>query len=530
MKKILFVIFLNIILIQVVLPQYCVTNNLYFDRQSQIDSFPINYPGCRWISGGIFISGFSNSDITNLNGFKQLSTIGGFLIIRINFPLVNLHGFDSLKIVLGDLEVSAPLLQDFEGLDSLSFVGGRTELYNNGVINFKGLNNLRTIAGEFRVFTNPNLINLDGLSNLSTVIGQIQITDNLSLRSLEGLDSLRSVADFFISGNKALTSLRGLENLQSTGYFQIDNSALKNFGELKNLTNVQGGIIIAQNPSLKNLNGLEKLNYISGYGFDIEDNSSLENITALSNLNSVGNGIIFINNNDSLNSLSGLDNIDTASIGNLIIQNSDMLSGCAVKSICGYLANGERATISGNAAGCSSISEINAACLSLPVQLLSFSTSKITDGVTLDWQTAHENNSDYFAVERSETNILNFKQLVIVKSKGFSSQIQSYSYIDRTPPRGTNFYRLKLVDKDGNLSYSQIVSVTINNSSTLLLYPNPAKDPSILAVIDTKGKMCATKTVDATNNKLNIGGLPKGSYFLRIVSNDNVQSLKFIKE
>ncbi|MBK6273625.1 MAG: hypothetical protein IPF58_02550 [Saprospirales bacterium] len=38
-------------------------------RQSEVDSFPINYPGCDVIEGGLTISG---NDIVNLNGLIEL--------------------------------------------------------------------------------------------------------------------------------------------------------------------------------------------------------------------------------------------------------------------------------------------------------------------------------------------------------------------------------------------------------------------------------------------------------------------------
>jgi len=535
-KKIYFILILNIIASNLIFSQYCSTPQyLSFNRQSQIDSFPINYPGCKKISGGIYIEG---NDITNLNGFIQLNSIGGSLQLTINPSLTSLHGLDSLKLIQGQLYmVSNPLLTDFSGLDSLAFVWQMIYIANNGIHNFHGLENLAYNGGQLYISSNPNLLNLKGLAKISAVSGELQINDNPSLTSMEGLQNLQLTGDFFISGNTALASLHGLENLDSVGYLQIDRAAITDFDGLQSLTKIKGGVIIYQNPNLTNFHGLENLQHVS-QSLDIEKNSSLKSLEALGNVGTLNNGWLFLDNNDSLENLTGLDNIDTASISDVIIQNSNLLSGCAVKSICGYLSNGGKATISANAQGCNSVAEVDAACSLLPVKLLSFTATRATEGIILTWQTANESSGDHFVIERSQLNTAHFAGLATINGKGNASQIQSYRYTDKVPQSGVEYYRLKIVDRDGNFSYSQIVSIA--SEAALSLYPNPTKDwlnirglgnsPSVLAIIDPHGNIDATVTINAVNYKWNIQKLPAGNYFLRILSNNAVQTLKFIKE
>ena len=49
----------------------CMPGNTYVTlyTQNQVDSFPINYPGCTEIDGYLTISG---ADITNLNGLSNI--------------------------------------------------------------------------------------------------------------------------------------------------------------------------------------------------------------------------------------------------------------------------------------------------------------------------------------------------------------------------------------------------------------------------------------------------------------------------
>ena len=45
------------------------------------------------------------------------------------------------------------------------------------------------------------------------------------------------------------------------------------------------------------------------------------------------------------------------------------------------------------------------------------------------------------------------------------------------PLVGNNYYRIRQVDKDGKVSYSQTVLVIFNPASLIVsLYPNPARD------------------------------------------------------
>ncbi len=97
--------------------------DISFWSQAQVDNFPINYPGCKDISGNVTIG---NGWITNLNGITGLHSIGGNLSIQGNPALVSLAGLDSLVSINGYLEIADNyLLTDLHGLDSLRWVQQR---------------------------------------------------------------------------------------------------------------------------------------------------------------------------------------------------------------------------------------------------------------------------------------------------------------------------------------------------------------------------------------------------------------------
>lgn len=110
----------------------------------------------------------------------------------------------------------------------------------------------------------------------------------------------------------------------------------------------------------------------------------------------------------------------------------------------------------------------------LPVQYNFFKAQAANEMVNLNWQTASEQNADQFVVERSADGN-RFEAIGSLTARN-GIVANNYSFIDKRPLQGNNFYRLKQIDRNGSFQYSTIVKVSKNgNSSSLLtVYPNPA--------------------------------------------------------
>ena len=81
----------------------------------------------------------------------------------------------------------------------------------------------------------------------------------------------------------------------------------------------------------------------------------------------------------------------------------------------------------------------------------------------LSWSTLAETNMSGYEVQRRLSNEVNFTARAFVNSKapaGNSSSTLSYLYIDANSYTDTSFYRLRIVDKNNNESYSDIKTVT----------------------------------------------------------------------
>ena len=174
----------------------------------------------------------------------------------------------------------------------------------------------------------------------------------------------------------------------------------------------------------------------------------------------------------------------------------------------------------------------------LPVSLVSFSASRQSEKVVLNWHTANEENTNLFVVERS-TNGIDFA--AIGEEKAMESSNGSYAFADNNPYSGTNYYRLKTVDADGAIEYSKAVSIqTVTNGNKLLVYPNPSRNRltingshiATVVVVDNNGRIVGRHSLgDATNPSLSVENLVAGAYYLRIRTMDGqVSEGSFVKE
>jgi hypothetical protein len=117
----------------------------------------------------------------------------------------------------------------------------------------------------------------------------------------------------------------------------------------------------------------------------------------------------------------------------------------------------------------------------LPIELLSFNAKRINaNEVQLDWSTASELNNQGFYIERMMEVENIFESIAFVDGKGTTTNTSYYDLLDENSYTGVSYYRLKQVDFDGTVSYSEIRAVAgregNNNEVNISIYPNPIKD------------------------------------------------------
>ena len=100
----------------------------------------------------------------------------------------------------------------------------------------------------------------------------------------------------------------------------------------------------------------------------------------------------------------------------------------------------------------------------LPVELTTFSASKIGSTVKLTWNTATEINNFGFEVERSVIND-NWTKIGFVNGNGNSSSPKSYTFEEKNLTSGKYSYRLKQIDNNDSFEYSKTIKIDLGTLS-----------------------------------------------------------------
>ena len=184
----------------------------------------------------------------------------------------------------------------------------------------------------------------------------------------------------------------------------------------------------------------------------------------------------------------------------------------------------------------------------LPVEFLGLNGERSGAAIALEWATASEDRSSHFVVERSKDGT-NFHPIGRVEAQGFSSTFVSYDFVDRSPAAGINYYRLAIVDLEGNSLPSNTVAVNFRSGDLpIQLYPNPANDVLVVTsdiitdhalewrILDASGRIASTGNAaaldDAGRLSIPVGDLDAGSYLfeLKDVEGGSRGNARFVKQ
>ncbi|MEO6730075.1 MAG: T9SS type A sorting domain-containing protein [Ferruginibacter sp.] len=188
------------------------------------------------------------------------------------------------------------------------------------------------------------------------------------------------------------------------------------------------------------------------------------------------------------------------------------------------------------------------AAVPLPLKLVSFTAGKAgTSSNIINWSSAEESNLTNYQLQRSNDNrvFVNMANGSIAAKN--NSTLSNYSFMDKTPAKGYNYYRLKINETNGTFNYSNIALVKNGgfDISNLKVYPNPVSDylfvegksmqsnKAFVSIINTGGGIMQSSQL-AFNNQgtlsIDIKKLPAGKYFLKTVVDKEEAVLSFIKK
>jgi len=240
-------------------------------------------------------------------------------------------------------------------------------------------------------------------------------------------------------------------------------------------------------------------------------------------------------------------------------------SGTIIPSSVTWNSTASRWEVTFSVTGFSGFFVSGTSIIPLPLTLTSFTGVSTPAGNQLHWETAMEENTAYFDVQREAVGDSGFRSIATVVAADNSNQPRDYQYLDGNADGaggggtagsggaagggGSGYsYRLKMVDLDGAFTYSRIVTLhSAVDGFSIRVSPNPFHQPLVLVVSMSQAGNGNLFLTDVAGNKIReqavslqkgetsldpaiLADLPQGIYFLSVTTNQGKQTIKVIKE
>ncbi len=184
--------------------------------------------------------------------------------------------------------------------------------------------------------------------------------------------------------------------------------------------------------------------------------------------------------------------------------------------------------------------------ITLPLELVYFRGALQNNATLLQWETINESSSSHFDVERSLDG-RNFDPIGSVTASNTAGP-NKYAYADHdvnSLASSVIYYRLKMVDIDGQYKYSNVITIYRGDVTTMRVAPNPTTGETKLTINavtdgtvvwklrDNSGRVVMHNTVQLrkglNNVNFNIGHLSRGLYFLNVSGDGIRENIKLQK-
>lgn len=174
----------------------------------------------------------------------------------------------------------------------------------------------------------------------------------------------------------------------------------------------------------------------------------------------------------------------------------------------------------------------------LPVTWLGFTAVEKGGQTALQWKVADEINADHYEIEYS-TDGSQFTKLYTLPATTRFAATKTYDQLHPFPVAGTNYYRIRQVDKDGRYSYSKTELVRIAKANSIVVAPNPATSfvkvqakttITQIRLYNAAGQLVLSSNPAALSTTLMVNQLPAGQYSMVIETKDETIRKSIIKE
>jgi hypothetical protein len=178
----------------------------------------------------------------------------------------------------------------------------------------------------------------------------------------------------------------------------------------------------------------------------------------------------------------------------------------------------------------------------LPIKIVSFTAMPNAGNVDLQWVVSIQTNVLKYEVEFSKDGI-HFDKIATNSSNGNAQS--TYYAKHANPVVGINYYRIKTIENDGTISYSEIRKVNFGKLGSVLVYPNPVASGNVnitvtgsmvgkaatISIFSVDGKLIRVLKFEKINQTENvdISKLSNGSYILKITTLTEVVNVQLEK-
>lgn len=166
----------------------------------------------------------------------------------------------------------------------------------------------------------------------------------------------------------------------------------------------------------------------------------------------------------------------------------------------------------------------------VPVTFISVKAAQAGNNIALEWKVANEVNTIRYEIEKS-TDGTRFTAKGSVAATGAST----YNWLDENVVSGYNYYRVKSVDQNGQVRYTQVVKVQLGGKAGITISPNPVQGNYVNVLINQQltGKYAIRLTNiagQAVYNKevTHNGGSASQSFTLPSSLSDGVYQLEVV--
>ncbi len=249
------------------------------------------------------------------------------------------------------------------------------------------------------------------------------------------------------------------------------------------------------------------------------------------------NETFYFNTSSGSCTLSNFCAVDWTAVGNTITYTNTYATGSLISVTNTNPAGATQYTVTHNGVGAGSrISLLDCFVLpSLPIFTYDFQGITKSTYNEILWKTQLNTKCDEIVLEKSTYKDKDFQELKHYVANAHTN----YIYTDEMP-YPVSFYRLKFIDKDGNITYSHTIEIQ-NNSAELLkhkIYPNPAQKELFvylsnseneniqIQLIDYQGKLVLSQEVQVSAYRpisIALDNISEGLYVLHVTNSRKEQ-------